>query len=797
MHVTLSDQPPARTINVARSARSPAESLQTRSIIPRSLIGGDRDARHARQLWCAFSQPSWPASPLSTWTNLPCSPLHPITMAERRKQEILDKKAKLAELKRAREERIQQSSTSSSRASASASPASTRPSSVALHERVHRSEEIDAILKSAGVVGPSLSSGFGTKSADASPKRGTGGSSVGAGEDSSSTPAPSSPGGPSIASALSDPTPTMEASEAAAPVAAPQPVAAPTTSTPPVVVVPPKVLYDKSIQTSQSTPLTRAAWTTTSTSTEPTLTPDPSSSHDHVDTSAAGRENADELRARILRELEEERLSLEVQIAQEKRLAEQELRALRSKGLAPPELANVLGSGGFLEFLEESTKIVQRALSDSYDYLKDYSVNASQEGEEGDGAKVRLLGGWTDDKVVRGRSITAVDWSPKFPELFVASYNKTSLTVNEPDGIVCVWNLHLRERPEYVFHAQSDVLSVCFSPFQPNLIIGGTYSGQILLWDTRSKHPYAVFKTPLSAAGHTHPVYSLSIVGTQHAHNLISASTDGTVCAWTLDLLARPHETLTLTHPSHTKTEEVSITALAFPSADAASFCVGTEEGNIYTAQRYDRAGSKAGLVMTEVYKGHSGPVTSLEFHPPTGSVDLSDLFLSSGVDWTVKLWRLTNPNATASSTSTSHKTNPSSTSTTSSNTNSNLVPKQPTGSTLIRPLFSFEDSTDYLFDVKWHPHHPSIFAIVDGSGKFDLWNLNIDAEVPLVSTVVGDKGLNRLCWDKEGKKVALGGAEGKVWVYEVHQDLVTPRENEWELMRKTCNTALSLGLGM
>ncbi|SCV74910.1 BQ2448_7939 [Microbotryum intermedium] len=734
-------------------------------------------------------------------------------VAERRKQEILDKKAKLAELKRARQERIQLSYSSR------ASPALTRPSSAPLHDNLHRSDEIDALLKNAGV-GSSISGvgavGTDTTSANASSKRvRASGSSAGGGDDSTCTPAPSSPGLPSTSSLPSDPTPTVSqdtvAAAAALDVAAPPPqppIAAPTTPAPPLVAVPPKVLYDKSIQTSQSTPLTRAAWTTTSTSThaDPTRSPDRSSSHDPDDTSpsAAGRENADELRARILRELEEERLSLEAQIAQEKRLAERELRALRGKGLEPPELANVLGSGGFLEFLDSSTKIVQRALSDSYDYLKDYSVNPTQDGEEGDGAKVRLLGGWTDDKLVRGRSITAVDWSPKFPELFVASYNKTSLTVNEPDGIVCVWNLHLRERPEYVFHAQSDVLSVCFSPFHPNLIIGGTYSGQILLWDTRSKHPYAVFKTPLSAAGHTHPVYSLSIVGTQHAHNLISASTDGTVCAWTLDLLARPHETLTLTHPTHSKTDEVSITALAFPSGDAASFCVGTEEGNIYTAQRYDRAGSKAGLVMTEVYKAHSGPVTSLEFHPATGSVDLSDLFLSSGVDWTVKLWRWGQTGTTNSinssnnnnNTTTNLKTNPSSTSNPSTTSTSALNPKPNSGSTLIKPLFSFEDSTDYLFDVKWHPHHPSIFACVDGSGKFDLWNLNVDAEVPLVSTVVGGKGLNRLCWDKEGRRVALGGAEGKVWVYEVHQDLVTPRENEWELMRKTCNHALSLGLG-
>lgn len=86
---------------------------------------------------------------------------------------------------------------------------------------------------------------------------------------------------------------------------------------------------------------------------------------------------------------------------------------------------------------------------------------------------------------------------------------------------------------------QSDVLSVTFSPFHSNLIFGGTYSGQILLWDTRSKH-LPVLKTPLSAAGHTHPVYAMQMVGTQNAHNLITSSTDGTVCSWLVDMLAQP-----------------------------------------------------------------------------------------------------------------------------------------------------------------------------------------------------------------------------------------------------------------
>src|SRR4051812_34265248 len=46
---------------------------------------------------------------------------------------------------------------------------------------------------------------------------------------------------------------------------------------------------------------------------------------------------------------------------------------------------------------------------------------------------------------------------------------------------------------------------------------------------------------------------------------------------------------------------------------------------------------SKAGLNQLDLYKGHYGMVTGLHFHPYD---DFSDLFLTSSVDWMVKLWR-------------------------------------------------------------------------------------------------------------------------------------------------------------
>ena len=158
-------------------------------------------------------------------------------------------------------------------------------------------------------------------------------------------------------------------------------------------------------------------------------------------------------------------------------------------------------------------------------------------------------------------------------------------------------------------------------------------------------------------------------------------------------------EALALTALSNNKTDEVSVTCLDFPDNDTSTFWIGTEESSIYQANRYDRASAKAGLVASadDVYRGHAGPVTGLHFHPGTGPIDLSDLFLTSSVDWTVKLWR------------------------------AKAGTKSGAGNA---PVHSFEEADDYVFDVKWHPNHPAMFGTVDGTGKFDLWNLNQDVEV-------------------------------------------------------------------
>lgn len=461
----------------------------------------------------------------------------------------------------------------------------------------------------------------------------------------------------------------------------------------------------------------------------------------------------DEIRAKIIKEIEEVENQRKAYEEDQKAKAELEKKKeAKLWELSEEERKMIYNIPEFKEFVDLSTKFVERAINENYDILRDYKVDEDIDDDEDEGPRVKYLCSYFDDRWNKNRSVTDVNWSKKNPELFLASYNKNPYAVNDPDGIVCVWSLRLLDRPEFVFHSQSDVLTTMFSEFHPSYIIGGTYSGQILVWDMRSKM-LPVFKTPLGANGHTHPVYAMQMVGTQNAHNLITASTDGLVCSWQLDMMSQPQESLELIHSDHPKTEEVSVTTFGFQKNESSAFWVGTEEGNIYQANRYSHAGGKAGINPFDIYKGHWGPITGLHFHPIDGQMDFSDLFLTSSVDWTVKLWR------------------------------AKSVSKPTAGPQHIAPLYSFEGSDDYIYDVKWSPTNPALFGSVDGKGNFALWNLNTDTEVPISNTKVGDRALNKIQWDKEGRRATIGSSDGRVHVYDIGE-LCNPRDDEWNIMQ-------------
>ena len=524
------------------------------------------------------------------------------------------------------------------------------------------------------------------------------------------------------------------------------------------------------------------------------------------------KEREAELRENLRKEIEEElRAARDLTVDGKPPSATSKYPA---RALDDEELNAVTGSEDFLDFVERSSKVIEKALDQDYDVLANYALSGVQDVDEDEdegygssrgkkGRRIKQVAQFWDEKWSKRRMISDVSFSHKvsnistirvssstnpfdqFPELVLASYTKNASAPQDPAGLVQVWNMHLHSRPEYTFQSTSDILTAQFSPFHPSLIIGGTYTGQVQIWDTRSRSRLPVRKTPLTGAssgGHTHPIYSISVVGTQNANNIISCSTDGVVCGWTTDMLTVPQEYLELSTPPPSKTDDLSPTCMSFPTSDPTSFLVGTEEGTIYPCHRYDRAGAKAGVDPRQRYRAHTAPVMSLAFHPGRGPVDLGDLVLSSGLDWTVKLWRARPATSTAVAPAT---TTPA------------YGAPPTTQEQLVEPLLDIPRE-DLVYDARWSPHKAGVFSCVDGSGNVEVWDLTIDTEVPVAkATPTIDmnthgafvaRSLNKVAWEeKEGKRLAVGGANGIVSVFEVGSELSgeNVKGEEWARMKR------------
>uniref|UniRef100_A0A0B7AIL9 Uncharacterized protein n=1 Tax=Arion vulgaris TaxID=1028688 RepID=A0A0B7AIL9_9EUPU len=407
------------------------------------------------------------------------------------------------------------------------------------------------------------------------------------------------------------------------------------------------------------------------------------------------------------------------------------------KELSEEEKMQVMMSQDYQHSVSRAARVVQRMLAINDAGLTiDYS-GADNDGKDDDslaGDKLKLQQYFFDERWSKRRTITSMDWSPQFPELLVASYNGNDDAPNDPDGVALIWNLKFKNMaPEYIFHCQSAVMSTCFAQFHPNLVIGGTYSGRIVLWDNRINKRTPVQRTPLSATSHTHPVYCVNVVGTQNAHNLISVSTDGRICSWSLDMLSQPQDSMELQSKQN---KPIAATCFSFLSGDANNFIVGSEECVVCSACRH---GSKAGI--NDMFEGHQGPITGIDTHKVPGQIDFSPYFLTSSFDWTIKLWSM----------------------------------KQP------YYIHSFEDNNDYVYDVRWSPVNPALFASVDGEGRLDLWNLNHDTEVPTASvTIDGRPALNQCRWHETGHHISVGDNTGHIHVYEVGEHIANAKTDDW-----------------
>ncbi|KAJ1511072.1 hypothetical protein HMI54_001080, partial [Coelomomyces lativittatus] len=461
-----------------------------------------------------------------------------------------------------------------------------------------------------------------------------------------------------------------------------------------------------------------------------------------------------------------------LQLLESQQMIPEEVKEPESIFFTEEEKKKILESDGFLNFFNESSHVMEKALAitERFDFLKDYSTQLHPIGLKNEKHVAQLVNIYFSEKYTEGRTVTAIQWNPQFPELFFVAYSKSSRPTTQPDGLVLVWNLVLPSTPEFVLTCQSEVTTSVCSPFQPNIIAAGTYSGQLVVWDTKLKMSKPTLKTPLSHSGHTHPITSAAIIGTATLHHLITSSNDGSICVWPMDLLSHPTETLQLSLPLSTTTpststlipstnlslyaNELGVTCFAFPVNETTQFYVGTDSGMLMHVQRYDRPGSPSGILSQ--WHAHVTCITQVVCHPMhvIGPFDFSNLILTCSMDWTIKLWKHT------------------------------------------KCIAQFDVNNDYVMDIQWSPVHPAVFATCNALGCVDIYNLNLDFEMYICRILVAPSssssltspqneiGLNKVCFDKEGKKIATGSSDGRVFVYEVDERFF-PHEDDRATFQK------------
>lgn len=196
-------------------------------------------------------------------------------------------------------------------------------------------------------------------------------------------------------------------------------------------------------------------------------------------------------------------------------------------------------------------------------------------------------------------------------------------------------------------------------------------------------------------------------------------------------------------------------------------FYIGTEEGAVYHGARhgssrgiyerfsrapvisafdFDNEGQQKNIDYN--FTGHCAPITSIDFPVAEGDVDLSSYFLTSSLDWSCKLW------------------------------NKRIID---------RPIATFQQGNDCVYDVKWSPKHPAVFATALGGGKLSIWNINKETEVPVVQEQASHHSINRLSWSEDSSKIAIGDAAGSVFIYDV-AEVCSSESKDWSQFEEVVN---------
>jgi dynein intermediate chain len=155
--------------------------------------------------------------------------------------------------------------------------------------------------------------------------------------------------------------------------------------------IPEILTYSKEVQTTET-------WTETD---------------DPDDDALLSPEKEEELRQRLRREIEEELRLLHLEEADQETMKGDTDKGFFARELTEEEKSAITASEDFLDFIERSSKVVERALDMEYDVLADYGLGINGEDDDQTGRRLKEVTQFYDERWSKKRMISDINFSPK------------------------------------------------------------------------------------------------------------------------------------------------------------------------------------------------------------------------------------------------------------------------------------------------------------------------------------------------------------------------------------------------
>ena len=452
-------------------------------------------------------------------------------------------------------------------------------------------------------------------------------------------------------------------------------------------------------------------------------------------------------------------------------------------------------SPNFLSFFARAVSTTTDVLRRGGSLTSD-SLSKSLTGEhEGDAAAERAVarlvrrGRYYDDRTSHDAVVTALAFQPHSSDVFAAavvSGGSSQPVESEIRTVVLLWYARKQGEPlRFVSDSTGPARSLTWSRYHEHLLLAGTDRGRVVLWNTCTQgHPVVTsFPAPDS---HNHAIVRVCVQGDGNTNALVSVGCDGKVCTWPVDKPRRP-----------TNVRESLFSEGGAPGcfASAAALCDETQEDGTLTIAARVAFGGHDGNAFSAVSKNarvldlrrrpsdsrHEAMVTAIDAHPAHADRRIQNLVLTSSLDRSCRVW-LGTENSSSSS-------------------------------------IVIEGFADHVYDAKWSPTAPSVFACCDGSGTVYLFNLLVSTSKPTArvslqqgsssagtsSAGAGTDGASdqlllggisagaasravsvlTLQWDDSGQHVLCGTSSGEVYMLDavlppVANDVTARQLSDW-----------------